>query len=349
MEKNSRKVTIGATGDILLHDRVYNKARLADGSYDFSEMLSEAKPLFKKEHLIIANQESIIGGEELGVSSFPHFNSPIEIGYQLKELNIDIANMANNHVMDKGEEGILKAIENWEKIGMPYVGAYKSVEDRNTLRIFHRNGLKICFLAFTRSMGTVKRPKDKEYLAGNFADFGVKWTRRLINRIKGRGYADIVVLSMHFGTEYAMLPTGYQVETASSLSDTGADIIIGHHPHVLQPPATIFNSKGEETFVAYSLGNFFSGQKGIYRQIGAYMTVDVEKPEGSKMTKISNPKFTLTYVDSGENKDYKLHLLRDVVNRQKTIKTDIGEFDSQEVYDRMRNHMRHFIPDLDIS
>lgn len=349
MEHKSRKVTIGATGDILLHDRVYNKAKLADGSYDFTEMLAEARKLLKKEHLIIANQESIIGGADLGISSFPHFNSPIEIGYTLKELNVDIANMANNHVMDKGEAGILKAIENWEKIGMPYVGAYKSEEDRDTLRIFHRNGLKICFLAFTKSMGTVSRPKDKPYLAGSFADYGVKWTRRLINKIKGKGLADIVVLSMHFGTEYAMMPTSYQVETSSSLSDTGADIIIGHHPHVLQPPAFHVNSKGEETFIAYSLGNFFSGQKGIYRQIGAYMTVDVEKPEGSKMTKISNPKYTLTYVDSGDKKDYKLHLLKDVVQRQSTIKTDVGEFDSQEVYDRMRNHMRHFIPDLDIS
>src|SRR5690625_2789064 len=129
MEKNSRKVTIGATGDILLHDRVYNKAKLDDGSYDFTDMLAEAEKLLKKEHLIIANQESIIGGVDLGISSFPHFNSPIEIGYKLKELNVDIANMANNHVMDKGENGILKAIENWEKIGMPYVGAYKSIED----------------------------------------------------------------------------------------------------------------------------------------------------------------------------------------------------------------------------
>ena len=349
MGNNTRKVTIGATGDILLHDRVYNKAKLEDGSYNFTEMLAAAKPLFKKDHLFIANQESIIGGAELGISSFPHFNSPIEIGYTLKDLNVDIANMANNHVMDKGEEGILKAIENWEKIGMPYVGAYKSNDDRNTLRIFHRNGLKICFLAYTKSMGTVKRPKDKEYLAGSFADYGVKWIRRIINKIKGQGLADIVVLSMHFGKEYAMLPTSFQVETSSSLSDTGADIIIGHHPHVLQPPAYIVNSKGEETFVAYSLGNFFSGQKGIYRQIGAYMTVDVEKPENSKMTKISNPKYTLTYVDSGDKKDYKLHLLKDIVDRQKTIKTDVGEFDSQQVYDRMRNHMQHYIPNLDIS
>lgn len=349
MENNTRKVTVGATGDILLHDRLYNKAKTKNGGYDFTEMLAEAKPLLKEEHLIIANQESIMGGAGLGISSFPHFNSPIEIGYTLKELNVDIANMANNHVMDKGEEGIINAIENWEKVGMPYIGAYKSEEDKNTLRIFHRNGLKICFLAYTKSMGTVKRPKSKEYLAGSFGDLGVKWIRRLIARIKNRGIADVVVLSMHFGKEYQMLPTSYQLETSNSLSDTGADVIIGHHPHVLQPPAYITNSKGQETFTAYSLGNFFSGQNGIYRQIGAYMTIDIEKENNSAMVKINNPKYTLTFVDSSEKKDYKLHLLKDVVNRQETIKTDVGEFNSQEVYDKMRTHMRKWIPDLDIS
>ncbi|MFC4025027.1 CapA family protein [Oceanobacillus longus] len=349
MDNNTRKVTLGATGDVLLHERLYNKAKLKNGGYDFTEMLAEAKPLFKKEHLIIVNQESLIGGEEIGLSDFPHFNSPMEIGYTFKEMNVDIANMANNHIMDQGEKGILKAIENWEKIGIPYIGAYKSQEDKETLRIFNRNGLKICFLAFTKSMGTKARPKGKEYLAGSFSDLGVKWVRRLIARIKSSGIADVVVLSMHYGKEYQMLPTSYQLETSNSLSDTGADVIIGHHPHVLQPPAYITNSKGEETFAAYSLGNFFSGQKGIYRQIGAYMTIDIEKPEGSKMVKLSNPTYTLTYVDSAEKGDYKLHLLKDVVERQETIKTHVGEFSSAEVYERMITHMRTYIPDLKIT
>jgi|SRR5699024_1680208 len=350
VENKSRKVTLAATGDILLHDRLYKKAKTEDGGYDFTDMLAEAKPLFKKEHLTIVNQESIIAGKELGISNFPHFNSPIEIGYTLKDFNVDIANLANNHVMDKGEEGVLKSIENWEKIGIPYIGAYKSKEDQETLRIFHRNGLKICFLSYTKSLGTVKRPKDKEYLMGSFKDIGVKWIRRLIGRIKNRGLADVVVLSMHFGKEYQMLPTADQIETSNSLSDTGADVIIGHHPHVLQPPAYIVNSKGMDTFVAYSLGNFFSGQQGIYRQIGAYMTVDIEKPsENSSLLNIDNPTMRLTYVDAGEKGDYKLHLLKDVVSRQETIKTHVGEFNAQKVYDRMRNHMSKWIPDLDIE
>lgn len=345
------KFTLAATGDILLHRRVYNKAKTNASGYDFTEMFSNVKPLFKKDHLTIVNQESIIAGEEMGLSDFPHFNSPIEIGHTLKDLHVDIANLANNHIMDKGEEGILKSIENWDKIGIPYVGAYKSEEDQSTMRVFHKNGLKVCFLSYAQSLGTVKRPQGKEYLANLYKDFGVKWVRRLIDRIRKENIADIIVLSIHFGKEYQMLPTASQQEIASNLSDAGADVIIGHHPHVLQPPAYLVNSKGQETFVAYSLGNFFSGQFGIYRQIGAHMTIDIEKEPSNKksLVKFSKPKMKLTYVDSTDKKDYKLYLLEDVVRERSILKTHVGDFDSKEIYDRMINHMTTYIPDLDIS
>lgn len=348
----TRKVTIGATGDILLHKRLYDKAKNKDGDgYDFSNMLSEAKKLFNKEHLIIVNQESIIAGEEIGLSDFPHFNSPVEIGYELKKMNVDIVNIANNHTMDRGEEGVLKSIENWEKIDIPYVGAYKSYEDQETLRIFHKNGLRICFLSYTKSLGTKKRPSGKRYLLNQYDDVGVKWLRRIIDRIRREDLADVVVMSIHFGKEYQMLPTSYQIETSSNIADAGADIIIGHHPHVLQPPAFLVDSKGRKKFVAYSLGNFFSGQKGLYRQIGAYMTIDVEKPvqKYGSLLEIKNPTMTLTYVDSGDKEDYKLHLLKDVVENQKTIKTDVGEFDAKEVYNRMVDHLTKYIPDMKIT
>src|SRR5699024_8807860 len=137
----------------------------------------------------------------------------------------------------------------------------------------------------------------------------------------------------------------------SNIADAGADIIIGHHPHVLQPPAFLLDSKGRDAFVAYSLGNFFSGQKGLYRQIGGYMTIDIEKSSNpnNSLLKIDNPTLQLTYVDSTDKKDYKLYLLKDIVENQKTIRTDVGEFDSKLIYDRMLSHMTKWIPNLDIS
>ncbi|MEJ8778293.1 CapA family protein [Pseudogracilibacillus sp. ICA-222130] len=351
----TKKVTIGATGDILLHKRVYEKARKKDGSFDFAPMFENVKHLFDKDHLIIVNQESIIGGEELGLSDFPNFNSPVEIGYQLKDMNVDIANIANNHVLDHGEKGILSSIENWEKIGIPYVGAYKSFEDQETLRIINKNGLRVCFLSYTKGLGGKKVPKGKEYLVNQhgvtkFAGHkDVAGVRRLIDQIRKRDLADVVVLSIHFGKEYQMKPTAYQLETASNLADAGADVIIGHHPHVVQPFDFLVNSKGETVFTAYSLGNFFSGQKGLYRQIGGYMTIDVEKEGNNRLLKIDNPTFNLTYVDSSDKKDYKMHLLKDIVDTQTSIKTDVGEFDAKEVYERMVNHTKMYLPNMEVK
>src|SRR5690625_319542 len=355
MADNYGKVTIGATGDILLHKRVYEKARQKDGSFDFTDMFENVKHLFKEEELIIVNQESIIAGEELGLSCFPHFNSPVEIGYTLKDMNVDIVNIANNHTLDHGEKGILMSIENWEKIGLPYVGAYKSKEDQETLRIINKNGLRVCFLSYTRGTSGKRPPKGKGYLLNRYGKTrfagkrDVAGLRRLIDRIKRNDLADVVVVSIHFGKEYQMFPTAYQKETASNISDAGADVIIGHHPHVLQPPAFLTNSKGETTFSAYSLGNFFSGQRGLYRQIGAYMTIDVEKSLVGNMVNVKDPTITLTYVDSSDKSDYKMYLLKDIVDAQKTIKTNIGELDSEEVYERTINHMKKWIPDLNIS
>src|SRR5699024_6093758 len=105
-------------------------------------------------------------------------------GHTLKEFNVDIVNLANNHIMDRGEEGILKSIKNWKRLGIPYIGANESIEDQETLRIFHKNGLKVCFLSYAQSLGTVKRPSGKEYLANRYKDWGVKWLRRLMDRIR---------------------------------------------------------------------------------------------------------------------------------------------------------------------
>src|SRR5699024_5464911 len=129
----------------------------------------------------------------------------------------------------------------------------------------------------------------------------------------------------------------------------GANIIIGHHPHVLQPFNYLVDSKGRNSFAAYSLGNFFTGQKGIYRQIGGYLTVDIEQEINKKELKINKLTFNLTYVDSSDTKDYKIHLLKDVVNQHNYIKTNDGEFEAEKVYRDMIDHLSKYIPDMKIS
>ncbi|MDE5415822.1 CapA family protein [Alkalihalobacterium chitinilyticum] len=346
----SKKFTLAATGDVLLHNRLYNKAkRKLKAGYDFNPMLENVKPLFEQGDIKIVNQESIIAGEEIGLSSYPKFNSPVEIGYTLKEFGVDIVNLANNHVLDKGEKGILRTIDNLNEIGMPYVGAYNSQKDKDTLRIIEKNGLRVCFVSCTKRMAGVKIPDGKSYLVDSFENANVRKISKQIQNIKKENLADVIVLSIHYGKEYHLFPTNDQREISATLSDAGADVIIGHHPHVLQPPAYILNSRGVKTFTAYSLGNFFSGQKGLFRQIGAYLTVDIEKKDKNSVVEVTNPKMTLTFVDSTDKEDYKMHLLEDIVAQREYIKTHMGDFKSAEVYEEIKERLRTWIPDMEIS
>lgn len=352
-EKIMSKVTIGATGDFSLHRPLLRGIALEDNSgYNFDEALDEAKQLFSPQHLTVINLETVIGGEEIETKKRTNLASPTDFCSFAKNNNIDLINLGNNHIMDRGEEALIKSLNIWDQVGIPYVGANKSISDQETMRIFYKNGIKICFLSYSLKEGLNKRPKERPYLANLYKDLGKKGLKKnIIDRIRNEGLADVIILSIHFGKEFHMMPNSEQHDIVRDISEAGADIILGHHTNVLQPPTILTNSQGRDTFVAYSLGNFFSGHRGLYRQIGGYMSIDVEKPDNSYgfPLKLSNPSMKLTYVDTSDNKDYKLQLLEDLVRDQDTIITDIGEFDSKEVYEKVIKHMTQWLPNLNIS
>lgn len=347
IEKNKKQVvSLTAVGDILLHGRVYGGLRKNSG-YKFDEQLANAKEVLGQTDITIANLESIIAGQDIGLSAFPRFNAPVEIGYTLKDLGIDILSIANNHILDRGEKGLLKSIKNIEKIGFEYVGAYKSFKDRDRLRIVEKNGMKICFMSYTSGTNGIKIPSEKPYLVNSLRATSSVKICRLLRKIKREGIADAIVLNLHFGREYHLHPTRAQKELATSLADAGADVIIGHHPHVLQPPEWIETSLGTRTFVAYSLGNFFSGQNGLYRQIGASLSLKINRPDPNyKGIIIEDPKLDLTYVNREERLRYDLYLMRDWINKNETILTDEGIFDSKKVYKDVITRMKSKIPEL---
>lgn len=124
-EKPGESITLSAVGDILIHDRVYEAAEVDDG-YDFEPMVENMQPYLNDSDITFANQETMIGGEGLGLSGYPAFNRPVEIGETLKDSGVDIVSIANNHSLDRGEEAIQESIKHWNDMGMTYVGAYKN-------------------------------------------------------------------------------------------------------------------------------------------------------------------------------------------------------------------------------
>jgi poly-gamma-glutamate capsule biosynthesis protein CapA/YwtB (metallophosphatase superfamily) len=298
--------SIAAIGDILLHDRVYEDAQ-SGSKFDFSPMFAPVKDMLADPDFLIANQESTPGGSEIGLSSYPLFNSPKEIVKSLQDAGVDAVTTANNHSLDQGEEGLLSAIDYYEKISMPYVGAFKSQEDKEKIRTFNVNGIKFALLSYTYGTNGIPVPEGKDYLV-NLLD-----EKKMIAEIKKAKTLDIdlVVMSLHWGNEYQRFPTDEQQRLAEVLTENGADIIFGHHPHVLQPIQTYKTSDGRDAVVIYSLGNFLSGQKDDFKDIGGMATVLVEKKLNPAGAVISYPsiEFHPTFVAENNYKNYRIYPL----------------------------------------
>jgi poly-gamma-glutamate capsule biosynthesis protein CapA/YwtB (metallophosphatase superfamily) len=329
------QVTLGAIGDILIHNRVYEDAKKPDGSYSFNKMFTLVKDILQKPDIVVANQESMTGGTELGLSSYPMFNSPHEIGDALKDAGVDFITMANNHTMDKKEKGILSALAYWDKIGMPHTGAYKSQADRDTIRTMTKNEITFAFLAYTYGTNGIPVPAEKPYLVNLIQEDLMK---KDIERAKKLG--DVVVVSLHWGIENQTLPNAEQLRIAKLLADWGVDIIIGTHPHVLQPFAWIKNASGHKTFVMYSLGNFISAQSDLLQWIGGMGAITIVKTQIGEKSSIDliQPAFTTTFTYSKKYHGYQIIPMAQLDNQHLA--------NAQQQLDKIKLHMRKYIPDL---
>lgn len=319
--KNYRTVaTVAGIGDILIHDWVYNDAKTADG-YDFNPMFENVHEILQKPDFLIANQESMPGGEELGISSYPLFNSPYEIVDALMNAGVDMVTTANNHMLDRREQGILNSIAYYEKVGLPYTGTFKSPEDKEKIRVMNVNGIKIAVLAYSYGTNGIPIPKGKDYLVSLI---DVEQIIKDINRAKEQ--SDFVLLAMHWGDEYRRYPNQTQKNLAKQLIEAGADIIFGHHPHVLQPIEWIEKPDGKKGFVIYSLGNFLSGQIWDYKDIGGMIELTLEKrvENNETFSDIIDVQFYPTFSSSIRFKTYRVYPL-DVANEKGFTKSTSEE------------------------
>lgn len=338
-KKLEQEITFSAIGDVLIHAPVYNDARVEKG-YDFTSMLKKVKPYLSDSTITIANQETMIGGEELGLSSYPSFNSPYGIGDALKGAGVDVVSIANNHTLDRGEKAIQNAIKHWETIDMMYTGAYKDQIDREKLRIYEtKEGISIAFLSYTYGTNGIPVPSGKDYLV-NLID-----KDRISREVAmAKEQADVVALSLHFGKEYERMPNETQKQLVQFAADEGVDIVIGHHPHVLQPVEWVTGKDGNKTIAVYSLGNFLSNQQDLYQRIGGILTVSIKKTSlGSENEiEIHSPKFIPTFVTFNQGfSDY------EVVPMHQITKDDLS--DAQKHYHEIKAHMSQWMPELEFA
>ena len=233
-----KRMSLVAVGDALIHNGVYFDASLGNGNYDFTKMFVEIEPLIKDYDLKYYNQETIIGGKNLGLSNYPRFNSPDEIGLDLIKTGFNMVSLANNHALDKNEQGVLYSVNFWNNTNIVTNGQNSSPEDReNKIKVYEQNGIKYAFLAYINSTNGITTPSGKEYLVNVYSDNQVYED---INKIKKD--VDVIIVSMHWGDEYSHVPNDLQNQQAKYLSSLGVDLIIGSHLHVIQPVSYVDNT-----------------------------------------------------------------------------------------------------------
>lgn len=297
-------VDLFAAGDNILHQAVLDSAKNSDGSYDFTKYYEHIAKDIDNADIAMINQESPLGGESLGIGGYPNFNSPQEMGDNLLSLGFDVVTQANNHMLDKGAKGIKGTLNYWKtRPDMTVVGINESAEDRQRTRIVERNGIKLAFLAYTYGLNGYKTPAGEEYLVNLIDRDAIKQDVE-----RAQKEADAVVVSMHWGVEYSTTTSSTQHSLAQYLADLGVDLVIGHHPHVIQRVSRVKGKNGNETLVYYSLGNFLSSQEKRPRLVGAVANVRFERKDGDVVITDSKITPVVTHFEDGK-KDFKIYKL----------------------------------------
>ena len=288
--KTTTRASLFMVGDALIHSAVYADADTGTG-YDFRPMIEEVKEISKNYDLAFYNQETILGGSELGLSSYPRFNSPYEVGDAFIDAGFNLVSLANNHTLDRGETAILNSHRYWmQHPEVMTAGSFSSNDEMARPNIGEVNGISYAFFAYTDWTNGLVVPVGKDYLLARYSN---ELAKQDIEKV--RDQVDVVIVSMHFGDEYSFNVSSRQRDIATYLASLGVDIVIGHHPHVVEPIEMI-----NDTLVIYSLGNFISAQRGVEKLTGMMFSLDIVKTTEAGVSKVSleNMKAGLVYTYS---------------------------------------------------
>ncbi len=279
---NVEYVDLIAVGDNLYHTRIIESGKRWDGTRNYDAIYANIKDYIKSADIKVINQEVILTGDPSKWSGYPTFGCPLEAGQAVVNAGFNVVTHATNHSWDKGRAGAMDSIRFWKsKPGVLLTGMYASWNDYNSTVIGEYNGVKVAFLNYTYGLNGYTLPFDCRYM--------VKLLNMDLIRSdiqKARQQADIVIVFPHWGEEYTNNPTAAQRSLAWQIANAGADMIIGCHPHVIQPLEIITTNGGRKVPCYYSLGNFVSNMPQPERCVEAMAKVRIKK-EGKKVSIIS--------------------------------------------------------------
>ncbi|WP_278548780.1 CapA family protein [Paraclostridium bifermentans] len=339
-DSSVKNITISAIGDIMAHDDQLKAQFDKDtNTYSFDNNFKYVKPYISNSDLAIANLETTLAGPKAKYSSFPKFNSPDELADAIKDSGVDIVSTINNHTYDRGSDGVYRTLDVLNSKDIEHVGTQKNDEDENFL-IKDVDGVKLGITAYSYGQvygsTTALNGLNIDYNdLNNLNIFNSSYVDIAFNEIKdtldvmNNKESDLQVVILHWGDEYTRQPNEFQKELAKKLCDYGVDIIIGSHPHMVQPIEMIKSDENDnETLVIYSLGNFLSNQRNEilnkkYTEDGVIANIGINKNLNTGETKISNVEYIPTWVNKYKNKNGKLtYEIIPLINEKQLSKID---------------------------
>ena len=270
--------------------------------------------------MAVVNQEVIIGGAAFGISGYPDFNCREEVGDALVNAGFDVVLHATNHAMDRGEKGIDSCMDFWDNSypGITYLGINRTEEDYEHIYVYEKDGFQIAMLNYTYGLNGISLPSGRTWLVNLLTEEKV-----ITDLQKAEEIADFTIVYPHWGTEYVYEPDSSQRKWAQLFADYGADLVLGTHPHVIEPVEWITGASGNQTLIYYSLGNFISAQSVAPRMLGAMANLTLVK-DSDGLVYIKNygvtPVVTHRMLGCGEITTYKLKDYSDELASASTMK-----------------------------
>ncbi len=273
-------------GDVLLHTHIHESGKLEDGTYDYNHLFVNVKEKIESADIAIVNQEVILGGSELGLTGYPSFNGAYEVGDALVNSGFDVILHATNHTLDKGERGVRNCLSFWQNTypEIYVAGINESSESqKQDIVIVEEKGIKVAILNYTYGTNGIALPEGAPYIVNLLDEELMKAQLELAKQ-----QADFIIVCPHWGTEYRHEPDNSQKKWAQFFADMGVDLVLGTHPHVIEPIEWIVGEGGKKTLVYYSLGNFVNATSGTGegvadRMLGAMADVTLKREESGQV------------------------------------------------------------------
>ena len=336
--KKENDISLCMVGDILMHRNLTNYGYDSKtDSYNFDFMFENMEKYIKEYDMKIANEEVLIAGRKFGVTDFPKFNSPFEVADSIAKAGFNIILKATNHVNDKGFEAIKSDLNNWKNNypNITITGSYLNENDYNKITYFTKNNIKIALLNYCYGSNVKSK---KNYTMNELRYDKIK---NDIEKAKKEN-AEFIIVFPHWGKEYVLNEIKYQKYFTKIFLDLGVDLVIGTHPHVIQPLKVYYNKKSKKKmYVFYSIGNFINatrsrGKNIFWRFLGGMAHVIIGRNKKKKVV-IKDIKFIPLITHVFENKKISTFKVKDYNKTMAQNNFIEKEFDNTFSYDNMMN------------